>query len=213
MDKVGILCEKDSALMHEFSKRSLDRIRGHSLLSITLSFFSTYMEANVKKEVEKDRLIIEEAAAAFEAGQAACDLDLEDIFEKTKVVDKAFLDNLLIPSFTISVRYSDFADIRIQRIWRISRTVYAVLGKWPDAASFTDAVRKAYTGKEFKEIIVEILHLYNLETRMLGNSIRSPFHKAISAYVETLFQAMEEAMEELANIYTQKIFGDEIVYA
>lgn len=207
MDKVGILCEKDSVMMHEFSRLSLDRIKGHSLLSVTISFFSSYMEANVRKEVEKDRLIIKEAAAAFEAGRPACDLDLEDIFEKTKKVDKEFLDNLMIPSFSFSVRYSDFADIRIQRIWRISRSVYALLGKWPDGAPFADAAKKAYAGKTFKELIVEILHLYNLETRMLGDAIRSPFHKAISAYVEALFQAMEETTEEMASDYTKKIYG------
>ena len=207
MDKVGILCEKDSIMMHEFSRLSLDRIKGHSLLSVAISFFSSYMEANVRKEVEKDRLIIKEAAAAFEAGRPACDLDLEDIFEKTKKVDKEFLDNLMIPSFSFSVRYSDFADIRIQRIWRISRSVYALLGKWPDGAPFADAAKKAYAGKTFKELIVEILHLYNLETRMLGDAIRSPFHKAISAYVEALFQAMEETTEEMASDYTKKIYG------
>lgn len=207
MDKVGILCEKDSVMMHEFSRLSLDRIKGHSLLSVTVSLFSSYMEANVKKEVEKDRLIIEEAAAAFEAGRPACDLDLEDIFEKTKEVDKEFLDNLMIPSFSFSVRYSDFADIRLQRIWRIARSVYALLGKWPEGAPFSDAVKKAYAGKAFKELIVEILHLYNLETRMLGDAIRSPFHKAISSTIEALFQTMEETMEEVANDYTKKIYG------
>lgn len=207
MDKIGILCEKDSVMMHEFSRLSLDRIKGHSLLSVAISFISSYMEANVRKEVEKDRLIIKEAAAAFEVGRPACDLDLEDIFEKTKKVDKEFLDNLVIPSFSFSVRYSDFADIRIQRIWRISRSVYALLGKWPDGALFAEAAKKAYAGKAFRELIVEILHLYNLETRMLGDAIRSPFRKTISAYVEALYQAMEETTEEMASDYTKKIYG------
>ncbi len=207
MDKVGILCEKDRVMMHEFSRLSLDHAGGRSLVSVTLSFFSSYLEANVDKEVNKDKLIIEEAAAAFEAGRPSCDLDLEAIFEKTKKVDKAFLNSLMIPSFALSVRYSDFADIRIQRIWRISRTVYALLEKWRDGTSFDDAVRAAYSGKEFRDILVEILHLYNLETRMLGEAIRSPFHKAISAYLETLFHAMEEAKEELSSNYIDKIFG------
>ncbi len=212
MDKVGILCEKDSIMMHEFSRLSLDRIKGHSLLSATISFFSSYMEANVKKEVEKDRLIIEEAAAAFKTGRPACDLDLEDIFEKTKKIDKKFLDSLMVPSFSFSVHYSDFADIRIQRIWRIARSVYAFLEKWPDGAPFADAAKKAYQGNAFKELIAEILHLYNLETRMLGDAIRSPFRKTINAYVEALFHAMEETTEELANDYTKEIYGDETIH-
>ena len=207
MDRVGILCEKDSTMMHEFSRRSLDRINRHSLLSLALTFFSAYLEANVRKEVEKDRLIIGEAAAAFEAGRPACDLDLEAIFEKTKEIDKTFLADLMIPPFSISVHYSDFADIRIQRIWRISRTVYALLGKWPDNEAFFDAVKRSYTGEVFKEIIKEILHLYNLETRMLGDAIRSPFQTALRAGIETVFHAMEETMEELSNECTMKIYG------
>jgi len=206
MDKVGILCEKDSAMMHEFSRRSMDRVVGGPLLSMAFSFLSSYMEANVRKEVEKDRLIIGEAAAAYAAGQAACDLDLEDIFEKTKKTDKAFLEGLMVPSFTITVRYSDFADIRIQRIWRISKTVYALLGKWPEGASFADAARKSYGAAEFKEIVADILHLYSLETRMLGDAIRSPFRTAIRDAVESLFRAMEEAKEELSNDYMKKIY-------
>jgi hypothetical protein len=215
MDKVSVLCDKDRDMMYEFSRQSLDRVSGRSQLLHSLPFFSAYMDSNVKKEVEKDRLIIEEAAEAYNAGRPVCDLDLEDIFEKTKKVDKTFLENLLIPSFSLSVRYSDFADIRIQRIWRISRTVYALLANWRDTASFADATRNAYTEKEFKEILAEILHLYNQETRMLSKSIRlfSPFNKAVNTYVETLFQAMEETTEDMADIYAKKIFGDKIVYA
>jgi hypothetical protein len=215
MDKVTALCDKDRDMMHEYSRRSLDRIDRHSLRLTSLPFFSAYLDANVKKETEKDRLIIEEAAEAYKAGKPACDLDLEDIFEKTKHIDKAFLEKLLIPSFSLSVRYSDFADIRIQRIWFISRTVYTLLEHWHDTSSFADAVRNAYSGKKFKEIIVEILHLYNEETRMLSKSIRlfSPLNKAVNAYVEALYQAMEETSEDMADIYTKKIFGDAFVYA
>ncbi len=215
MDKVTVLCDKDKGMMYEYSRRSLDRLNRQSLRLVSFPFFSASLDANVKKEVEKDRLIIEEAAEAYSEGKPACDLDLEDIFEKTKNIDKAFLENLLIPAFTLSVRYSDFADIRIQRIWLISRTVYKLLEHWRDTASFTDAVRSAYTGKKFKEILAEILHLYNQETKMLSKSIRlfSPLNKAVNTYIETLYQAMEETSEDMADFYTKKIFGDKFVYA
>jgi hypothetical protein len=50
---------------------------------------------------------------------------------------------------------------------------------------------------------------------MLSKSIRlfSPFSKAVSSYVETLFQAMEATTEDMADVYTKKIYGDKIVYA
>ena len=215
MDKIGILCEKDRVMMEEFSSRSLDRIRGNSLVLTSLPFFSSYFAANVKKEVDKDRLIIEEAAQAFQAGKPVCDLDLEEIFEKTKAVDKQFLQSLRIPSFSLSVRYGDIADIRIQRIWRISRAVYELLREWPDTGSFADIVRKVYSGKEFKDIIMDILRLYNQETRMLSHSIRliPPFNSAMSSLTETLFQAMESVTEDVADTYTTQLFGDNTLYA
>ncbi len=214
MDKVGILCEKDSHMMFEFSRQSLDRISSQSLLLGVLPFFSTYLDANVKKEVDKDRLIIEEAAGAYAAGKPVCDLDLEDIFDKTKDIDRIFLKGLPLSS-SLVVRYSDFADIRLRRIWRISKTVYALLEKWPDSTSFSNAVKQAYSGSKFKGIIAEILHLYSEETRILGRSLRlpPPLSMAAQTFTETLFQTMEDVTEDIAGRYAGKIFGEKNVYA
>jgi hypothetical protein len=214
VDKVSILCEKDKDLMFEFSRRSLGRVGNQSLLLGVLPFFSNYIDSNVKKEVDKDRLIIEEAAGAYAAGKPVCDLDLEDIFDKTKSIDRVFLNRLPLSSSFV-VCYSDFADIRLQRIWRISKTVYAILKNWPDSSSFTDAVRQTYTGDTFKAILSDILHLYNEETRMLSKSLRllPPFNKAAQKCTETLYQAMEEVTEDIAEQYARKIFGDEKIYA
>ncbi len=212
MDKVAVLCAKDSDMMNEFSRRSFSRITNRSLLP---AFFSVYQDANVKKEIDKDRLIIEEAAHFFETCKPVCDLDLEAIFEKTKTIDKAFLDNLLLPSLVLSVRYSDFADIRIQRIWVLSRTVYTILTNWQHAATFSDAVRNSYTGIKFKKIIAEILHLYSEETRMLSSSIRlfGTVSKSVSAYTDALYKVMEDVTDDIAELYTNKIFGDKTIYA
>jgi hypothetical protein len=201
-------------MLYEFSRRSFERLAGHSLLS-SLPFFSSYYDANIRKEADKDRLVIEEAAAAFGAGKPVSDLDLEDIFERTKAVDAAFLKHLKIPLFSKSVRYSDIADIRIQRIWRISRTVYDLLNNWPDTAAFADAVRNAYTEREFKKVLADVLHLYNQETRMLGLSLKflPPFSKAMSSFSGALFQAMEDATEGMTDTYARKLFGEIKVYA
>ncbi len=213
MDRVRIIADKNRSMMQDFSRKSLEVVQLNSFQSLTLPVFSRYLDANVGKEVEKDRLIIGEAAAAFFAGRPSCDLDLEEIFEKTKIVDREFLENLSIPSFSISVRYSDFADIRIQRIWRIALTVYEVFKKWPDDGSFGQAVRNTYSEYEFRHILDEILHLYSQETRMLGDAIRSPFHKTILAYLTSLFDAMETVREGLAAAYARKIFGDKTAHA
>jgi hypothetical protein len=215
VDKVAILCEKDKNMMESFSRQSLSRAGKHSLLLAGLPLFSAYLDANVKKEVDKDRLIIETAAREHAAGRPACDLDLEDVFEKTKQVDKAFLNTLSIPAISFRLRYSDFADIRIHRIWLISKTVYAILDNWPEEASFAHAARKAYTGMKFKERLAEILHLYNEETRILSNSLRliGPLNKVVGTYAEVIYEAMEEITDDITDVFTKKIFGDETVHA
>ncbi len=211
MDRVGVLCEKDSTMMFEFSRQSLDRIGNPSLLFSVLPFLSTYLDANVKKEVDKDRLIIEEAASACAAGKPVCDLDLEEIFDKTKVIDKVFLNRLPFSS-SLMVCYSDFADIRLRRIWRISKTVYALLEHWHGSAAFDDAVKRAYTEDKFRGIIADILHLYSEETRMLGRSLRllPPVNTAAQKFTESLYQAMEGVTSDIAEQYARKIFGEKI---
>ena len=200
--------------MYSFSQQSVSRASSHSLLLTALPFFSAYLDANVKKEVDKDRLIIEIAAGEYRAGTPLGEVNLEDIFEKTKQIDKAFLKKIFIPSLSFSLRYSDFADIRIQRIWLISNTVFTLLENWPDTASFADAVKNAYTDTKFKERLIDILHLYNEETRMLSKSLRlfGPLNKAVVSAAETLYRAMEEITEGIAALTTKKIYGDQIVH-
>jgi hypothetical protein len=215
MDRVGVLCGKDRAMLYEFSRRSLDRLGGRAFHVDSLPFFSVYYEANVKKEAEKDRLIIEEAARSFESGSPACELDLEDLFEKTKAVDRAFLSGLPLPSFSLTVRYGDIADIRIRRIWLLSQTVYGLLEKWRDSASFADAARSAYSESEFRNIVMDILRLYSQETRMLSRSVKlpPPLGGIMTSLSELLFQAMEEVAEDIAGAYVDELYGDKTAYA
>ncbi len=211
MDKVALLCEKDSEMMQEFSRRALERLTGHSLFSIHLPFLSDYLEANVMKEVEKDRLIIEHAAGAFAAGVSSSALDVDDIFEKTKTVDRAFVSRLLIPSLAITVKYEDIAGVRKLRIARLTRTVYDLLAGWRDASSIAEAVKLTYCEQEFREVILDVLHLYSLETRLLGRSIRffPPFNRALNQLAETLFETMEKAAVEMSIAYAKKVYGQE----
>ncbi len=209
------MCKKDKELMYSFSQQSLKRASQHSLVLARLPFFSAYIDANVKKEVDKDRLIIEFAAEKYDEGKPARDLDLEDVFEETKQVDKDFLNNLFIPTLSFHMRYVDFADIRIQRIWLISKTVYALLENWPEAGSFADAARAAYTRKKFKKRLIDILHLYNEETRILSKSLRlfGPLNKMVGSYAEGLYHAMEAITSDITDTFTRKIYGDETAHA
>lgn len=197
-------------MLTEFSRRALAHLTGRSLDALPLPFVTEYMNANVMKEVEKDRIIIEHAVAAFTAGTSVEELAVDDIFELTRTVDRTFVKGLLIPSLVIKVRYEDIADIRKKRIRCLSKAVFNLMGNWADSLSFETRIRQAYSEQEFKATISEILYLYNHETRALSNSINflNPFSTAIKFFAETLFDAMEAAAKELTADCTTKIFRE-----
>lgn len=209
MDKVGILRAKDRQILQDFSRRCMEGLQARSLVSLPLPFLRTYMNANVAKEVDKDRLIIEYAAGRFREGKACRDHDIEKMFELTKEVDKAFLRKVTVPSLSIKVRYEDIEAVRKARIDCIARFVHELLASWEDEKPLEDAVRTAYTGQAFRERMTEVLHLYNRETRVLSNSIRlfGPLQMAVDAFAETLYRTMEEVTESMAGSYAQQIFG------
>jgi hypothetical protein len=211
VDNVGILCDKDNDFLHDYSRRCIERLTGHSLFSVPFPFLSAYLEANIKKETDKDRLIIEHAAEALASGKKPGDVDIDEIFEKTKIVDKAFVRRLLIPSFSIQVRYEDIADIRKKRIALLSTTAGEVLQSWGSSCSFSEVVRNTYSESQFREIILNILHLYNQETRKLTDSIKffSPFNRAIGMFAETVFDTMEAVAEAMVDEYAARLFRGE----
>jgi len=211
VDKIEVLCDEDKAMLSEFSRRALEHITGRSLNSLHLPFITGYVTANVMKEVEKDRIIIEHAAAAFAANTSVEHLDVDAVFERTKTVDRTFVKGLLIPSLAVNIRYEDIADIRKKRIRCLSQAVFDVLKNWDDAVSFKTTVRQTWSKQEFNTVVAEILHLYNEETRMLSNSVKffHPFNKALNFFADPIFDAMEDAAEELTAEYGSKIFGEE----
>lgn len=187
----------------------MDGMKDRSLACMPLPFLRTYMQANVQKEADKDRLIIEYAAARHGAGRRCCDFDIEELFEMTKQVDRSFLRKVTIPSLSIKVRYDDIAAIRKARIDCIARAVHDLLSHWAGDAPLEDAVRSAYGGNEFRETMKEFLHLYNLETKQLSGSIRlfGPLQMAVDLFTNTLFRIMEEVSDTMIDEYLKDIYG------
>ena len=200
---------KNREMMHEFSSRCIGRIEGHVPLKALLAPFHRFLEANVEKEADKDRLIIECAVAAYYDGTDLGAVSREELFEETKRVDAAFLKKVSIPLLT-DVRYQDIADIRNKRIDVLFGTVCDLMKNWKEHHSFSETVRKTYSPEQFRKIIIDILQLYRLETMMVAASIKlpSPARKAKDLIEPKLYAIMELVAEEIAGEYTEKIFAD-----
>jgi hypothetical protein len=210
MNKVDILCGTDREMMLEFSRLCVGQLNNHLPLKIFLSLFQHFLDANVLKEIEKDRLIIEHAAAAFERGNGKAVINADEVFEMTKKTDHEFIKKLSNPLISIKLRYDDFAEIRKRRIASFSGMVFNLLGNWNDGLSFTDVVKHTFGEESYRRVLSELLHLYNIETRLLSKSItfHGPAGKARDLFAEKLFAIMEKAAGDISMKYARRIYEE-----
>jgi len=194
----------------EFSRLCVSRLNNYLHLKLFLSLFQRFLDANVLKEISKDRLIITHAAAGFEAGKEKADVEIDALFEMTKKIDAEFLEKLSNPFFSMEVRYDDFAEIRKKRIVSLVNMVFDLLCNWQDTLSLADVVKKTFEEDGYRNLLVEVLHLYNIETKMLSNSVifHGPPMTMKGLLSEKLFQTMEQAAGVISDVYTRKIYGD-----
>jgi hypothetical protein len=211
MSKVDILCDTDREMMLEFSRLCVAHLNNYLPLKIFLSLFQHFLDANVLKEIEKDRLIIEHAADVFERGKGRAAVDADEVFEMTKKTDREFIKRLSNPLFSMELRYDDFAEIRKRRIVSFSGMVFDLLGNWHDGLSFTDVVKRTFGEEGFRMFLHEVLHLYNVETRLLSNSItfHGPAGRARDLFAEKLFTTMERAARDISMKYARRIYAEE----
>ncbi len=204
-----ILCDRDREMMFEFSGLCVRRLNSHLPLRLFLSALQHYLDANVLKEIEKNRLIIGHAAAGFVTGKDRTHIDAEELFEMTKKVDNKFLEKLSTPFFSMEIRYEDFAEVRKKRIAALADMVFDLLRNWQTELNFAEIVKNTFDEKTYREVLGEVLHLYNIETRMLTNSItlHGPAGKVKDLLAERLFEIMEETAEDIAAAYTGRIYS------
>ncbi|MDA8083138.1 MAG: hypothetical protein M0024_05725 [Nitrospiraceae bacterium] len=210
MSSVDVLCGTDREMMLDFSSLCLKRLNSHLPLRLFLSPFRPFLDANVHKEIEKDRLIIEHAAEGFGKEGPRPDRHVERLFEMTKEVDAEFLKKWSGPFLSIEIRYDDVAAVRKQRIRAFSDMVHDLLSHWDEELSFSGIVKKTYTQNDYKETLGQLLHLYTVETKLLGGSLVAPGPagalKAI--FSGRVFSIMEEAACEVADMHARRAYMD-----
>ena len=141
MDKVNLICSNNTTMMNEFSKRCISSLKTHLMFKMFFSLIQDFLEENVLKEIEKDELIIKDTATVFDDGNDVDKVDVDGIFEKTKDIDKEFVNKVSILPLLIDIRYDDIKDIRKKRIQIMSRTVFDLLSHWKNSTLFANIIR------------------------------------------------------------------------
>jgi len=212
VSKTDILCSKDKDLMVEFSGLCMRRLNNSLPLRLFLSPFQPFFNANVHKEIEKDRLVIEHAASGFESGKDRADIDVDGLFEETKKFDNEFIERLSNPLFSIEVKYDDFAEVRKRRIACLIGMVFDLFHNWRDVSPYAEIVKRTFREEDYREVLGEVLHLYNVETRLLGNSFafHGPAGRVKDLFAGKLFATMEETAKDIAAAHARKIYPGNI---
>lgn len=210
LNRTEVLCNSDRQMMCDFNARSIELLGTSGPLKNFLLLFKRFFHANLEKELAKNRLVIDAAVSAFEKGKRRDDIDVNALFGMTKEIDRDFVENASTPFFTMRIRYEDFETIRKKRISSCIGMVFDLLGNWDHGLPFTAVVRKTYDRTGWRDVVGEQLHLYNIETKMLGNSItiNGPAGKLKNLFAEKLFGIMETAACDITDEYASKVYAD-----
>ena len=208
MDKVRVLCAMSGAMMQEFSTRTAARLGDYTLFRLLLPAFRAFLDINVRKEIEKDRLVILHAAAAQRAGSAPQEADIQRLLQQAREIDRQFLQQATVFPVSIHIEYRDIEQFRRRRIERLLELAGRLLAQWEVTPRFRAAAASLYAPDEFQARLREILELYSAETKMLSRSVHIPqiFNFARDSLSETVHTVMVSVAQGLAGEFTHKVY-------
>ena len=192
MDRVAALAALDRRMLEEFSRRTTARLREALPLRIALPSLGTFLAHNVEKEIRKDDLVIQRAAAALTGGAPPGPVAASEVLDATRRIDREFLQRVGNFPVRIEIPYERVAPLRLERIRRGLDLAYCILDAWRRGRKLRDAFdRKGYERRLF-----ELLELYAREAQALSHSVRLP--ALVAPLQDLLAQHLQEAMTEVA---------------
>lgn len=195
-------------MMRQFSARTAGRLREYTLFKLLLPPFQKFLDINVTKEIEKDRLVIARAAEAQRTGRSPLEVDINGILQHAREIDRSFLEQATVFPVDIRIEYHDIEPTRQRRIERQLAAVHRLLGQWEHTPRFRTAMAASYTRDEFEVFLREILQLYSAETRLLSRSVSIPevFDFARNAFADIIYSVMVSVAAKLAGELTVRVY-------
>ncbi|MEW6331889.1 MAG: hypothetical protein AB1560_10550 [Pseudomonadota bacterium] len=208
MDKARALCAMDAAMMREFSARTVRELESHALFRLLLPVFRSFLEINVRKEIDKDRAAILRADAARRAGHAPGPADADALLQEAREVDRRFLRDAAVFPVDIRIEYRELEPFRRRRVEMLLAAAHALFARWETTPRFRAAVAAQYRRAEFEQLLHEILRLYAAETRALSRSVRIPalFSVARDSVSDTVYSVMTGVAAGLAGELTRRVY-------
>lgn len=185
-------------MLEAFSRRTTARLRAALPLRIVLPRLETFLEQNLEKELRKDRLTIERAAAALAAGTRPPVEAGHEVLAGMKRIDGEFLQDVRRFPVRIEVPYARIDPLRLQRIEEGLQLSFGVLQAWRTGRK----IRSAFSKPDLERRLQRLLELYARETQALAWCVRLP--GPLEPLRERLASTLLEAMMTVAHAVTRE---------
>jgi len=203
VNRVNVLCTMNRVMMETFSQHTVEGLKAYTLFRLALPAFQSFLNINVGKEVEKDRMVITRAARVHQSGLKPDPTHVAALLQEARKIDQAFLRKASVFPIDIRIQYQDIERYRQQRIKLLLETSYRILTQWQNVSSFRVAVNALYNEAQFRGLLHDILRLYAMETRMLSRSIRIPHLLTLAR--DSITQTIGNIMEQEAEILSKSL--------
>ena len=130
MNKVRVLCTMDQYMMRAFSRRTSEALKEHTLFQLLLPPFQSFLDANVRKEEEKDFLVISSAYKARQEGKTLEQIPIAQLLQEARKIDRKFFQQTSVLPISIDVNYDKIEKIRRLRIEKLFHAAYRLFQQW-----------------------------------------------------------------------------------
>ena len=208
MNRVKVLCAMNRVMLQAFSQRTVEGLKSHTLFRLALPPFQSFLDINVDKEVEKDRMVIVRAAELYQSGTRPGQEHMTALLQEARKIDQTFLRKATVFPVDIQIQYQDIEQYRQRRIELLLQTSYQIITQWQGLSSFRAAVNELYNEQQFRDLLHNLLKLYASETRMLSHSVRIPYPLSLArdSVTLTITSVMQQEAETLAKSLAHRVF-------
>lgn len=199
--RAAALAALNRRLLLDYSARTSRALAKAMPLRIAVPHIEAVLAFNVGKEIEKDALVIREAASAS-AQLAGEDAEtLGRLLRAARDIDAAFLGRVRNLPVGIVIPYDQIDPVRQRRIDRLYGGARRVLSAWSTEGTVRAALQGAYTRVELERFLADWLRLYALETQLLSRAVRLPaiLVPVRERIADGLFRIMQESGARLAH--------------
>ncbi len=189
----------------ELCRRCLEEC-GRSLTSIERAVMKRFLEARVRRERELNRECIEVAEVIGEVGGALSGHDLEELIEKSMILDKKLLRDIRFLPIEVTFDYERIAPYRSERLRKQTGFFLKMLSSGT-GLDYSEMARGAYNRDDYLEINDELIELYAEEAYLINSSLKTPFSIGRKDLAERMYCSMIDLGRRLIRERASIIFG------